>query len=242
MSMFKLFTAPNANAKLAKGSRAQYYNMGLHLAPYTLSGVGNTCPKATAGCISSCLNRAGHGGMTNLITGVNRVQDARIRKTRLFYSDRQAFLLLLVDDINKAIKVSAKKGLTLAVRLNLTSDISWEKFKLDSSGQTLFDMFPNVQFYDYSKVLGRKFQHIPNYHLTFSRAESNDADVLKAIEQGYNVAVVFEKTLPESYMGLKVIDGDSSDLRFLDAPNSIVGLKAKGPAKKDTSGFVVRAA
>lgn len=240
MIKFKLFTAPNANTKLNKGSKVNYFNMGLHLAPHTSSGAGNTCPKATQGCISSCLNRAGHGGMTNLITGVNRVQDARIRRTRLYYTDRQAFLELMVQDIIKAIKYCTKKELSLAVRLNLTSDICWEKYKIDSCDKTLFELFPDVQFYDYSKILGRKFKHIPNYHLTFSRAESNEADVLNAIGQGYNVAVVFEKLLPETYMGLNVIDGDLSDLRFLDPPQSIIGLKAKGPAKKDNSGFVVR--
>jgi hypothetical protein len=106
----------------------------------------------------------------------------------------------------------------------------------------IFAAFPNVQFYDYTKILGRKVKNIPNYHLTFSAADGNDADVAKAIEQGYNVATVFgiKKTepMPESYNGRPVFNGDDSDLRFLDPKGVIVGLYAKGKAKKDTSGFV----
>jgi len=108
--------------------------------------------------------------------------------------------------------------------------------------QNIFEAFPNVQFYDYTKILGRKVKHIPNYHLTFSAADGNDADVAKAIEQGYNVATVFglKKTqpMPETYQGRPVFNGDESDLRFLDPKGVIVGLYAKGKAKKDESGFV----
>jgi hypothetical protein len=103
-------------------------------------------------------------------------------------------------------------------------------------------MFPEVQFYDYTKILGRKVSHIRNYHLTFSAADGNDEDVLKAIAQGMNVATVFglKKTepMPDSYTGRRVFNGDESDLRFLDPKGVVVGLYAKGRAKKDTSGFV----
>jgi hypothetical protein len=106
----------------------------------------------------------------------------------------------------------------------------------------IFEAFPNVQFYDYTKVLGRKVQGISNYHLTFSAADGNDGDVTKAISQGYNIATVFgiKKTvpMPELYLGTPVYNGDESDLRFLDPKGVIVGLYAKGKAKKDTSGFV----
>jgi hypothetical protein len=108
--------------------------------------------------------------------------------------------------------------------------------------RNIFSAFAEVQFYDYTKVLGRKVTAIENYHLTFSAADGNDADVVKAIQQGYNVATVFgiKKTLPmpETYMGLPVFNGDESDLRFLDPKGVVVGLYAKGKAKKDTSGFV----
>jgi hypothetical protein len=171
----------------------------------------------------------------------NVIQEARKRKTRLFFENRGAFMLQLYLDIKKAIKQSEKLGLIPVFRLNGTSDLAWEKYEVQD-GKNIFQMFPNVQFYDYTKILGRKVKAIPNYHLTFSAADGNDADVAKAIVQGYNVATVFgiKKTLPmpETYIGLPVFNGDDSDLRFLDPVGVIVGLYAKGKAKKDTSGFV----
>jgi hypothetical protein len=127
-------------------------------------------------------------------------------------------------------------------RLNGTSDLSFEKYSIMGTGKNIFQLFPQVQFYDYTKILGRKIAHIDNYHLTFSAADGNDADVLGAMAQGYNVATVFgfKKTqpMPDSYQGRTVFNGDESDLRFLDPKGVIVGLYAKGKAKKDTSGFV----
>jgi hypothetical protein len=124
-------------------------------------------------------------------------------------------------------------------RLNGTSDLAWEKYPVPHHGKNIFDAFSTLQFYDYTKVLGRKVAGIDNYHLTFSAADGNDADVQKAVAQGMNVAVVFDK-LPETYMGKTVFNADDTDLRFLDPKGVILGLKAKGRAKKDTSGFVRR--
>ena len=138
-----------------------------------------------------------------------------------------------------------KKGLTPVFRMNGTSDLSFEKYEVLRNGQTysnIFTAFPEVQFYDYTKILGRKVKNISNYHLTFSAADGNDADVYRAIAEGYNVATVFglKKTepMPETYLGRTVFNGDDSDLRFLDPKSVVVGLYAKGKAKKDTSGFV----
>jgi len=173
----------------------------------------------------------------------NVIQKARIRKTEYFYNDRDMFMTDLVSDIFKAIKFAKKQGLTPVIRLNGTSDLSWEKYdtNLGDSGEFLniFQVFSDVQFYDYTKVLGRKVAGIPNYHLTFSKADGNDSDVAKAIASGMNVAAVFDK-LPESYMGKTVVDADEDDLRFLDPKGVVLGLKAKGRAKKDYSGFVIR--
>lgn len=208
----------------------------LHLAPYTLGGI-NTCPKATQGCIASCLNTAGRGGLFKAGELTNMIQKARIRKTEWFATDRQGFMNQLVDDIQRGINKATKKGFIPVFRLNGTSDLSWEKY-IVQDGKNIFQLFPTVQFYDYTKVLNRKISHLSNYHLTFSRAESNHADVEKALQAGMNVAMVFDKT-PETYNGIPVFDGDDSDLRFLDPANHIIGLKAKGKAKKDTSGFVI---
>jgi len=229
------------NPKILKGIAQGYNTYILHLAPYTLSGK-NTCPKATPGCIASCLNLAGRGGMFKKGENTNVIQQARIRKTNLFYSDREAFFNQLTKDIQSAIAQSKRLGLTPVFRLNGTSDIAWEKYTVGDTGLTIFQIFPEVRFYDYTKILGRKFKHIPNYTLTFSAADGNDADVKQAILEGYNIAVVFgiKKTepMPATYMGLPVFNGDESDLRFLDPKGVVVGLYAKGKAKKDTTGFV----
>ena len=224
----KLFTT--GNPKLMKGEKKGYLSFVLHLAPADVSGY-NTCPKATAGCKKACLNTAGRGGIFKKGETTNVIQQARIRKTKEFFENREQFLQDLRKEITLAIKQAEKKGLTPAFRLKGTSDISWEKYGI-------IEEFPNVQFYDYTKVRNRKVTHLKNYHLTFSKADGNDSDVEKVVSQGMNVAAVFAK-VPETYLGRKVINGDETDLRFLDEKNVIVGLKAKGKAKKDTTGFVV---
>jgi hypothetical protein len=227
--MFKLLST--ANPKIQKGTKLGYLSFILHLAPSDLSGK-NTCPKATVGCKTACLNTAGRGGMFKRGESTNTIQKARIRKTQYFFNNRDAFMLDLMQDIKKGIRLANKLGLEPVFRLNGTSDLAVEKWGI-------IEQFPTVQFYDYTKVLGRKVAHLPNYHLTFSRADGNDADVARAIEQGYNIAAVFDK-MPAEYMGLPVINADDTDLRFLDPKGSIAGLKAKGKAKKDLSGFVIR--
>jgi hypothetical protein len=168
----------------------------------------------------------------------NMIQKARIRKTEYFFHDRAAFMDDLATDIMKAVNFARRKGLKPVFRLNGTSDLSWEKYEV-AGADNIFALFPTVQFYDYTKILGRKVADIPNYHLTFSKADGNDADVAKAIEQGYNIAAVFDE-MPAEHMGLPVINADETDLRFLDPKGVIAGLKAKGRAKKDYSGFVIR--
>jgi hypothetical protein len=232
--MFKLLST--ANPKIQKGTKLGYLSFILHLAPADLSG-RNTCPKATAGCKAACLNTAGRGGMFKKGENTNTIQKARIRKTQYFYEARDYFMQDLYADIQKGIKMAKKLGLTPVFRLNGTSDLSWEKYTIND--KNIFELFPTVQFYDYTKVLGRKVKHIPNYFLIFSKADGNDSDVAEAILQGMNVAAVFDR-VPEDYMGRPVIDADEHDLRFLDDKGVIAGLKAKGRAKKDYTGFVIR--
>ena len=229
--MFKLLST--ANPKIQKGTKQGYLSFILHLAPADLSGK-EVCPKRTAGCTAACLNTAGRGGMFKKGETTNMIQKARIRKTELFFNDRETFMEQLEQDINKAIKFAQRKGLTPVFRLNGTSDLSWEKYTLKGSDKNVFEMFDNIQFYDYTKVLGRKVSQYKNYHLTFSRAESNDADCQKAIEQGMNVTAVFDE-IPQG-----MFSADETDLRFLDPKVGVIGLKAKGRAKKDYTGFVIR--
>jgi hypothetical protein len=232
------------NPKVLKGLKQGFNTYILHLAPADLSGY-QTCPKATEGCKAACLNTAGRGGMFKKGETTNTIQQARIRKTKMFFENRTEFMIQLVKDIELGIKQSIKKGLVPVFRLNGTSDLSFEKYEVIRNGKlyrNIFSAFADNVFYDYTKVLGRKVADIPNYSLTFSAADGNDNDVMKAIAQGYNIATVFgiKKTepMPEYYNGLPVFNGDESDLRFLDPKGVIVGLYAKGKAKKDTTGFV----
>jgi hypothetical protein len=222
----------STNAKLSKNVGG-YLVMGLQLAPHSISG-RNVCPHASAGCKAGCLFTAGHGVY-------ERIRQARIARTQFFFNDRAGFLVQLVSEIAFYKRRADKRKLKLAIRLNTISDISWESVKFN--GERLMDIFPDVTFYDYTKNPKRAIAYskgeLPeNYHLTFSRSESN-GEVAKLISSlGVNVAVVF-KNKPMYYWGKEVIDGDINDARFLDKRGVIVGLKAKGKARKDKSGFVV---
>ena len=223
-----------ANAKIRKGEKSGYRTFGIHLAPSTLSGY-NTCKWASAGCAAACLNTAGMGVFSN-------VQLSRIEKTLWFFKDKPEFLRKLIKEIKAAIKKANKAGLQACFRPNLTSDLPWEKIKLD--GQSILEMFPDVQFYDYTKSPERMSAFLAgelpsNYHLTFSRSETNGALADAFLAAGGNVAIVFRKSLPETYKGYRVINGDETDLRFLDGSGNVIGLVEKGRAKKDLTGFVV---
>jgi hypothetical protein len=232
--MFSLLSTLSGNTKMRKSTVHGYASYILHLAPHTLGGYKTVCPKSTPGCRAACLNTAGHGGMFKP-DGTNRVQDARIRRTKRFFENRKDFMFDLTCDITKAMRQANRLGLEPVFRLNGTSDILWERIPV-LGYKNIFEMFSAVQFYDYTKIL--RSIDIPNYHLTFSLSESNRHELELAIKSGMSIAAVFNK-VPEYYHGFKVLDGDLHDLRFLDT-QSFVGLKAKGRARKDESGFVIR--
>lgn len=223
------------NSKTRKGEKMGWKTYGLHLAPANLSGF-NVCKDASAGCTDACLNTAGRGAMSS-------VQRARINKTLAFFRDKQAFMETLFSEIRKSIASAVRGGMTPCFRLNLTSDLPWEKIKVQ--GKSLMEHFPQVRFYDYTASFDRMTSFLAgempsNYHLTFSRKENTSNAVVQAfVAAGGNVAVVFRDTLPETWLGFPVVDGDETDLRFLDGKGVIVGLVEKGKAKQDTSGFVV---
>ena len=205
----------------------------LYMAPYNLSGK-NVCPNASAGCAAACLNTSGRGAM-------HVVQAARLKKTQRFFEDRQQFLWDLVNEIRALKRKAQARGMKAAVRLNGTSDLPYEKYKVRDTGKNIMELFPDIQFYDYTKLETRitKGQLPSNYHLTFSRAEDNDHK-LDAVLKHTSAAVVFSGELPATWRGYPVIDGDEHDARFLDpGPGYIVSLTAKGKAKDDKSGFVV---
>ena len=231
----KLLNIDN-NTKTVKGQKKGYMTAILYLAPADLAKDINVCPAASDGCKKACLNLAGRGRM-------NMVQKARIRKTLFFHYNKNEFMSNLHKEISSFIKRAKAKDLIPCIRLNGTSDIRWETIdyidQKEIAHENIFKAFSDVQFYDYTKMLGRKVPK--NYHLTFSRSENNDLLVQKALKKGMNVAIVFASKPPNKYKNRIVINGDESDLRFLDGKRKIIGLKAKGKAKKDTSGFVVAA-
>ena len=223
------------DAKTVKGNDDGYLTAIMYMTPWKSFGV-NLCPSAElAACIVGCLNTAGRGAM-------NSVQKGRARKTEWYVKDRQGFMAQLHKDLTRFQRYCAKRDLKPCVRLNGTSDIRWEIILIN--GQSIFDQFPEIQFYDYSKIANRKVDHIANYDLTFSYSEANPAyakQVNIALERGLNIAVVFrdKDQIPESFLGLPVVNGDKNDMRFQDPKQSIVALYAKGKARKDTSGFVI---
>lgn len=209
------------NAKTMKGEKQNFKTYILYMSPAFQNDKNiNLCSHASKGCLDACLFKSGFGGI------YTSVQNARIAKSNYFLNDRTNFLLQLKKEISAAIK-NQKEGEKLAFRLNGTTDINFEKFKIEDN-KNIFELFPEAQFYDYTKNHVRLEKRIlpKNYHITFSRSETNEEKAIEMLNLGYNVAAVFDK-LPESYKGFKVVNGDENDLRFLDEKNVIVGLKYK---------------
>jgi len=209
------------NAKTIKGAKLGYVTYILYMSPFRANSTGkNVCSHASQGCAEACLVGSGFGGM---FTGVMK---GRVERTEYFLSSRIEFLHQVKDEITKALK-KHKDDAIVTIRLNGTSDLPYENFRVFEGGKNIFEMFPKVQFYDYTKNYLRFDKQLPkNYHLTFSRSEKNHSKALEMLERGFNVAMVFEK-VPKKFEGFKVINGDESDLRFKDAKNVIVGLRYK---------------
>ena len=212
----------------------------------------NACPDAGE-CVNECIDTSGRMPM---------VKQARAYRSSLFYEDRQAFGAKLIAETEDNIRRNDKKGLRTAERLNGTTDYAWEHIRFDYARlddkivnislmgdphkyrQTMLELFPNVQFYDYTKIYKRAVKHAEglmpsNYHLTYSLNEDNKKQAFNILKLGGNISAVFRKYIPNNFKGFKVINADNSDLRFKDPKNVICGLKAKGKAIKDFSGFVL---
>lgn len=242
-----LLADPLSNPKVAKNGKVSVLTAPMHLAPADLSGF-NVCPQASQGCKAACLHTAGNPAyMANK-------ERARIARTRAYFQDREAFLIVLVAEIESHVRRAQRKGMIPGVRLNATSDIPWERVQVPGMAMSIIEAFPEVQFYDYTKITKRALAHARgdfprNYYLTFSATESNAYDVEKVLMKGGSVAMVFATkrghALPEYHAGtadgavlFKVADGDIHDYRPADPLGVIVGLRAKGDARGDTSGFV----
>ncbi|HEX4607614.1 MAG TPA: hypothetical protein VH092_05350 [Urbifossiella sp.] len=231
----RLLTAGDDNPKLRKSNAAgtPYRSWGLALAPARESGYP-MCPGSTPGCRAACLYRQGHARRDPAIPA------CRIARTVAWTARPDWFAARLTHELDALVRRAGVGGFRVAVRLNLTSDVGWER---ELPG--LFGRFPGVRFYDYTKRFGRAARHArggfpPNYHLTFSRSEANDGQARAVLAAGGSVAVVFRaRPFPARYLGRPVADGEVTDLRFLDPPGAVVGLAARGTARADATGFVV---
>ena len=244
----------NADSKTTKGAEHGYLTGILYMLSHTdatqAAGVkGTVCPNAVnAGCSAACLVSAGRGKFNSVIEG-------RKKRSVAFLTRREAFMVSLWYDIQALVKKAQKAYQVPCVRLNGTSDIDYTSIRFTAPNGfhgNIFEHYPNIQFYDYTKNTHINISELPdNYTVTFSYSEYSAKYAAKsyhaAIRNNTGLAVVFRDSLPDTFKGLPVIDADKTDLRFLDKKENnitgpyIVGLKAKGSAKKDNSGFVIDA-
>jgi hypothetical protein len=222
----------NKTAKHVKAYKFNELTYGLYLAPAKLSGF-EVCPMRTAECTALCLNES---GMNRMNMKDDMITKGRIKKTKLFFEDRQFFMEWMIHEISLTKEKARKNDYHFSVRLNNTSDISPEMFWLEIEGKkkNILEIFPDVQFYDYTKVpkrfeLTKKY---PNYDLTFSYSGENEKECKTLLTKGGKVAVVFKNNLPETFWNKKVVNGDEYDMRYRDESNVIVGLKFKTVRKK----------
>lgn len=226
-----LLSKGTTNTKTAKNDLETFI---LYLAPSKIVEGFNLCPFASDGCTKGCLYSAGRGRFSN-------VQESRINKSKFWGYNREAFYIQLANELLKIHDKAIKQNKQIAVRLNGTSDIDHLYLLERYSGIDFLDQFySSLLFYDYTKNVNHISRYRnTSYKITFSRSETNEAEAKKVLKLGGNIAVVFADQLPEFYLGYPVINGDETDLRYFDPINVVVGLKAKGDAKKDLFGFVV---
>jgi len=232
-------------AKLSKAEEKGYISAGLHLAPFKASG-HQMCPFASDGCAKACLTFSGQGGIGLDKNNMNTCQRARIARTKVFMEQPGRFWEMFHREMEAFIRKAKRLGLKPTFRPNITSDVPWERKRdLARGKRTMFEEYEGrVQFMDYTAWPIELRRNVPdNYHLTFSLKEDNDDRAHKALGSGMCVAVAMDvkksEPMPETWGGYPVIDGDEHDLRFLDAPGHVVGLRPKGSkAKKDKSGFI----
>lgn len=241
----KLFSTDSAKA--IKADAYGYLNAIHYMAPHKSGGKGNLCAGASPECIALCLGRfSGQAAMVaDLENGTNSVRESRKRKAELFFEDARGYCVRLANDIGKLQAKALGNGKTLCIRLNGSQDIAWERIRFDYGtlrNVTLFELFPTVQFVDYTKLPERMISPPKNLHLTFSFSGHNWPTCEKLLKLGRNVAVIFGEGLPASYQGHEVISGDLHDLRHLDPRTGvIVGLTPKGrKAKAMQSAFIIR--
>jgi hypothetical protein len=215
------------------------HTYAIYLSPASLSGY-NVCSHSTPECRMGCLNTSGRAGIEEF-AGMTVIKSARIKKTRLFFEETEFFMQWMIAEIKHYQKRAAKMGFYFSARLNATSDIDWQNVYVD--GKNIFNIFPAVNFYDYTKNHGKFYCKPDNYHLTYSYTGRNWNFCKVALSQGHNIAMVFnvkkESDLPKEYKGYSVINGDLTDYRIDDAKGIIVGLKWKRIANREAEKYVL---
>jgi hypothetical protein len=244
-----VLSAAQSIAKLAKNDGHGYRTVGITLLPHTLGSAITLCPHASPDCIAGCLNLSGRTMAQTVQTDI--IMRSRLARTILWNTDRARFLEMLAYELGRERQTAQRNGETLIARGNVVSDIDWA-----GKHRAIVEMFPDVIWYGYTKnplAFDRwaTGQYPANYHLVFSRSEKNEVAALTFLARGLNVSVIFDtvyssqskKPLPATWKGLRVIDGDETDLRFLDPRGVVVGLRAKGRLRQPSfanHGFVIR--
>lgn len=238
-SGFSYLGRVNNGAKHYKAFKYDELVYTIYLAPGNMSGY-EVCAGRTPECTALCLNESGHNRMDAKRNFINR---SRIAKTQMFFENHEFFTRWVIRDIQAGITRAKKAGMRFSVRINNTSDISPELLWIKENGvkKNILELFPDIQFYDYTKVMGRLrlMNKYPNYDLTYSYNGSNMETCVQLLKAGIKVAMVFEK-VPESFNGFKVINGDLYDMRYKDEPGVIVGLKFKKVRDNTFNSFVIR--
>ncbi len=229
----------NISAKIMKNQKVSgQMTYIMYLAPANESGY-NVCSNSTPECRLGCLSTSGRAKM-DLNSGKNIIKNSRINKTKLFHENNEFFMQWLFADIKAKQKNAIRKGFGFSIRLNGTSDIDWTEYKLN--GQNVFQAFPDITFYDYTKNPTKFMGKPENYHLTFSYSGINTETCKKILAKGFNIAVVFNVkdvvNLPETFLGYPVINGDLTDYRVADAKGCVVGLKWKNIANKEDNTLI----
>lgn len=228
----------NSSAKIVKNAKLNVQTYIIYLAPFKQSGY-NVCTFASKECITGCLTASGRAGM-DILSGLNIILNSRINKTKLFFENNAYFMDWMNAEITSYQKKAKKVGAIFSARLNGTSDINYLNYLVPGTNKNIFELFSNVQFYDYTKDINKVLSKVPeNYHLTFSYSGRNINNCKLAILRGLNIAVVFQTSdFPETFLNLPVINGDYTDYRPMDAKNSIVGLTFKKIANKSDNELI----
>lgn len=224
----------NSSAKLMKNQVvSQQMTYAIYLAPAKTSGY-NVCSHSTKECRLGCLATSGRQAI-EIFSGIDRIKNARINKTKLFIEHKEYFMQWLIAEIKSAQAKAIRKGFYFSVRLNATSDIDWQHIYY--GGKNIFEIFSDVNFYDYTKNVTKFINKPLNYHLTYSYTGRNWGICKTLLAKGHNIAMVFdvkkEIELPLEYEGFKVINGDLTDYRIDDAKGIIIGLKWKRIANRE---------